>query len=96
MNCCITTRITNQAEAKVNKQALVDLFDKSQGDFSNGMLNLSDVICKAIDEDRQNTADILCELSISRDADTKKHIALKNYLKKVISHVALEMNKEAA
>jgi hypothetical protein len=79
-----------------NKQALVDLFDKSQGYFSNGLLKLSDVIYKAINDDRKNIADILCELAMSKDVDAKKHAALKNYFKNGLSQIALEMNKSMA
>jgi len=90
----VNANIDNQecAEAEINKKALVELFDKSQGHFSNGCLNLSDVVYKAINEDHQNIADILCELSILRDIDTKKHTALKKYLKGSLSRIALEMN----
>lgn len=80
----------------VNKTALVDLFDKTQGCFSNGRLNLSDVVYEAMNEDRQNMSDILCELVISKGINTKKHQALKRYLKSSLGNVALEMNKSMA
>ena len=85
----------NQRAAVINKQALTDLFDKSEGVFSNGTLKLEDVVYKAINEDRKNMADILCELAILKEVNAKQHAALKKYLEGCLRYTAIEMNEMA-
>lgn len=103
MNCAVAEQeaihanIGNQsyAEAEINKQALTDLFDKSEGFFSNGPLKLEDVVYRAINEDRKNMADILCELAILKDVNSQQHAALKKYLEGCLRYTAMEMNEMA-
>jgi hypothetical protein len=84
------------AENNANKQALFDLFDKSQGEFSNGVISLLNVIKQAQLTEEQFTTDFLCELAIAKVNDIKKYRALHNTLVKTLSKVALEMNEAMA
>jgi hypothetical protein len=84
------------AEMEYNETATADLFDKSQGEFSNGVISLLNVIKRAQLTEEQFTTDFLCELAIAKVNDIKKHRALHNTLVKTLSKVALEMNEEMA
>lgn len=84
------------AEMEYNETATADLFDKSQGEFSNGVISLLNVIKQAQLTEEQFTTDFLCELAIAKVNDIKKHRALHKTLIKTLSKVALEMNEEMA
>lgn len=88
----------NQACAvmEANESALNDLFNKSQGKFSNGEISLLAVIDNANLSKRELTTDLICEMAIARSNDIKKHRALHKTLIKMLSEVALEMNEAMA
>jgi hemerythrin len=84
------------AEMEANESALNDLFNKSQGHFSNGVISLSSVVEQANLSKRELTTDLICEMAIARSNDIKKHRALHKTLIKMLSEVALEMNEAMA
>lgn len=104
MTCHINNQIAehtnadNQActESNANNQALLDLFNKSQGEFSNGVISLLLVIEQAQLTEDQFTTDFLCEMAIAKVNDIKKYRTLHNTLIKTLSKVALEINEAMA
>ena len=84
------------AEMETNEQALFDLFENEQALFSDGYIDLVDVVERAFADDKEFITEILCELAVAKVHDTKKHSALSALYKKRLCVVALEMNKQAA
>ena len=86
----------NQRAAVINEQALIDLFESEKGNFSNKGISLIDVIYHAMNDEREDMNEMLVEIVVAQTNDVKKHMALKDLLKKRLGNVALEMNKQAA
>lgn len=101
MNCHIQTQTAihasadNQAcaEAEMNELAVDDLLNDSRGKFSNGYIDLIDVIEAAVKQNLEFITDILCEMAIAKGRDIKKHRALLFTYKTHLGAVALEMNE---
>lgn len=101
MNChignqtAIHTNADNQAcaEMEVNEQAITDLFEHEQAEFSNGCIDLSDVIIQSITGDSVDVQVILSEMLIA-DADRLK--ALQSVLRNHLSGIAAEQNEAMA
>lgn len=90
------TGFTDRIESNTNNQALLDLFNKSQGTFSNGLISLMAVIEHAKLSENQLTTDLLCEMALTKGNNIKKYRALRNSLIKALSSAALDINEAMA
>lgn len=82
----------DQLEAKVNKQATVDLFVKDQAFFSKRNIKLSDVVMKSIELDSEYITEIVCEIATLEEHDVKEMKVVKQLLKHHLIAIALVMN----
>lgn len=101
MNCAIATQTADYANADnfvavedaLNEYALIELFSEKQAEFSNGSIDLIDVIDRAILDDDSFITETLAEIANDKHSE-KTHKSLRRLLKKRFESTALEINKE--
>lgn len=99
MGCFISQQIATHADAdcqcedEVNEKAVIDLFNDSKGEFSNGFIELEDVVKRAVLDDDSFVTEVVVEIVKSQSEKTQN--SLRKLLKKRFIATALEMNKES-
>lgn len=83
-----------KVEDALNEYAVIDLFNDSKGEFSNGFIELKDVIKRAILDDSSFITELLAE-SVNDNHSEKVQKALRKLSKNRFIVTALEMNKDA-
>lgn len=104
MNCAIAEQITEHANADSQAEALAEynqialntMFNDDEGLFSNGYINISDVVEEAGKQDPQFMIEQNAEFAKLSVNCTKGMIAVHKLLRNRLSIVALEINENMA